>query len=243
MSGQSSLSISAVVPAFNEEACIASCVHALEAALVGITDDFEIIVVNDGSDDRTGAVLDRIQLSQDRLRVVHLPVNGGLGHALRSGFRECGKDLVFYSDADLPCDYRILSAAIEAFAVHGADLLTGFRRDRRGEGLRRIVYSVTYNQLIRLLFGVRIKDVNFSFKLIARRALERLDLQSRGSFIDAELVVKAVRLNLTIHQIEVDYRRRQAGTSHLSSAGTILTILRELAFQYPSLARKRWSRC
>lgn len=229
-------SVSVVIPAYNEESYIEKCVTALESELSAIASNFEIIVVNDGSVDRTAEILERLRRSRPYLQVVHHDANRGLGRTLRSGFERCRKDVTFYSDADLPFDFFELGRALRVMDLKSADVIAGFRHDRTDEGLRRIVYSFAYNWLIRLVFGLRIRDVNFSFKLIRTAALQEMKLRSDGSFIDAEMLIKADRMGLFICQIGVDYFKRRYGQSNLSSPGTIAKIVREMAREYPTLA-------
>lgn len=228
-------SLSVVIPAYNEEACIAECIASLETILREVTTDFEVIVVNDGSRDRTAAILEELGRSRPHLVTVHHDRNRGLGAGLRSGFARCRKSVTFYSDADLPFDFAELVRALRVMTFKDADVITGFRHDRSSEGLKRIVYTFAYNLLIRLLFGLRIRDVNFSFKLIRTDRLRLMDLRSEGSFIDAEMMIAADRLGLFICQIGVDYFKRRHGESQLSSLGTIATIVRELVRHYPRL--------
>jgi len=228
-------SLSVVIPAYNEEACIEKCIVTLETVLRGVVSDFEIIVVNDGSRDRTEAILDEMRRSRPYLTAVHHDRNRGLGAGLRSGFARARKELTFYSDADLPFDFAELVRALRVLELKNADVVAGFRHDRTDEGLKRIVYSFAYNWLIRVLFGLRIRDVNFSFKLIRTDRLQAMDLRSEGSFIDAEMMVHADRQELFICQIGLDYFKRRYGQSNLSSLGTIATIIRELAGNYRRL--------
>jgi glycosyltransferase involved in cell wall biosynthesis len=232
-------SLSVVIPAYNEEASIEQCITTLETVLQGITSDFEIIVVDDGSQDRTAKVLADLTRSRPHLITIHHDRNRGLGAGLRSGFARCGKDVTFYSDADLPFDFAELVRALRVMQLKSADVVTGFRHDRTSEGLKRIVYSFTYNWLIRLLFGLKIRDVNFSFKLIRTDRLHAMDLRSEGSFIDAEMMVYADRLGLFICQMGVDYFKRRHGDSHLSSVATIRTIVQEMARDYSRLRKVR----
>lgn len=232
-------SLSVVIPAYNEEAYIERCVIALETVLKDLTDEFEIIVVNDGSEDQTAAVLEGLQRHRPYLVVVHHERNVGLGRTLRSGFARCGKEVAFYSDADLPFDFAELGRALRVMEFKNADVVAGFRHDRTSEGSRRIVYSFGYNWLIRLVFGLRIRDVNFSFKLIRTAALHKLDLRSDGSFIDAEMMLKADRLGFFIAQIGVDYFKRERGGSKLSSVRTIVKIVREMVREYPGIMKLR----
>ena len=230
-------SLSAVIPAYNEEADIEKCVTTLERVLARVAAPFEIIVVNDGSVDRTGEILEDLRRDRPHLVVVHHASNQGLGRTLRSGFERCRHDVTFYSDADLPFDFEELGRALRIMDEKNADMVTGFRHDRTHEGTRRIVYSFAYNWLIRAVFGVRFKDVNFSFKVIRSDLLRNMTLQSDGSFIDAEMMIKADRQGLFVCQIGVDYFKREHGTSNLSSVRTIAKILRELIEQYPALIR------
>ena len=109
-----------------------------------------------------------------------------------------------------------------------ADVVSAYRFDRTGEGYVRVVYSALYNLLVRVLFGVRIRDINFAFKLCHRRVLDRMTLESEGSFIDAELVVRTVRAGGKVVQFGVDYFPRTRGVSTLSSPAVIVKILREM---------------
>jgi len=233
----SARSISVVIPAYNEELCIEACVTTLESVLSDVSSTFEIVVVNDGSGDRTAEILESLKQSRPYLVVVHHDRNCGLGQTLRSGFDRCRNEVTFYSDADLPFDFAELHRALRVMDFKQADLVVGFRHDRTDEGFRRILYSLTYNWLIRLLFGLRIRDVNFSFKLVRTAALREMNLRSEGSFIDAEMLIKADRLGLFICQIGVDYFKRRYGSSNLSSLATIRKILREMAREYPTLVR------
>jgi len=232
-------SLSVVIPAYNEEASIEQCVTTLETVLQGITTDFEVIVVDDGSQDRTAAILEELSRTRPHLVAIHHGRNRGLGAGLRSGFAQCHKSLTFYSDADLPFDFAELVRAIRVMQLKSADVVAGFRHDRTNEGLRRILYSFAYNWLIRILFGLKIRDVNFSFKLLRTDRLHAMDLRSEGSFIDAEMMVYADRLGLFICQMGVDYFKRRHGNSHLSSVGTIGKIIQELVRDYPRLRRVR----
>ena len=107
-------------------------------------------------------------------------------------------------------------------------MICAFRFDRTSEGPKRIVYSFVYNALIRTLFDVQIKDINFSFKVVHRRVLESIDLKAEGSFIDAELVVKAIRKGFKVFQMGVDYFPRTRGISTLASPQVIVKMIKEL---------------
>jgi hypothetical protein len=121
-----------------------------------------------------------------------------------------------------------LVRAVRVLRTYEVDIVGAYRLDRTGEGPRRAVYSWVYNGLIRAMFGTRLRDINFAFKLCRRRVLDHVQLSSEGSFIDAELIIRAQRSGFEIAQIGVDYFPRTRGVSTLSSFGVIRTMLREM---------------
>jgi glycosyltransferase involved in cell wall biosynthesis len=162
------------------------------------------------------------------VKVFHHPRNLKLGGALRTGFGKATKDLVFYCDSDLPVDLNELRQAVHIMEFTRSDIVSAFRFDRTAEGPLRTVYSVAYNLLIRFLFPLRVKDVNFSFKLFKREVLEKVALEAQGSFIDAELLIKGKLHGFKIVQFGVDYFPRNRGTSTLASPDVILKMIHEL---------------
>jgi glycosyltransferase involved in cell wall biosynthesis len=229
-------SLSLVIPMFNEEENIE---HALACAIDALArhcgEDWEIVVVDDASEDRSAAIVARESAAEPRIRLLRHPMNRKLGATLKTGFAAARKDVVLYMDADLPFDPEAIGPALRAMRVTRADLIAGYRLDRTGEGFRRTVYSYLYNSLIGLLFGWPHRDINFSFKLIRREVLEAIELKSEGSLIDAELIVKAKNLGFVIQQLGLDYFPRTRGRSTLSSPAVILKILRELVTLYPEM--------
>jgi hypothetical protein len=121
-----------------------------------------------------------------------------------------------------------LPRAVRLLRDYEVDIISAYRFDRTGEGSLRAVYTWVYNGLIKALFGVKVRDINFAFKLVRTRIFEHVELKSEGSFIDAELVIRATRLGYEIMQMGVDYFPRTRGVSTLSTPGVIGTILREM---------------
>ncbi|HEX3556757.1 MAG TPA: glycosyltransferase family 2 protein [Thermoanaerobaculia bacterium] len=232
-------SVSLVIPMFNEEENIEHAVDFAVDALERHAGDYEVLVVDDASQDRSPEIVSRLAAANPRIRLLRHAVNRKLGATLKTGFAAARKDLVLYMDADLPFDPDIVGRAIQALLVTRADLIAGYRLDRTTEGFRRTVYSYLYNSLIGLLFGWPHRDINFSFKLIRREVLESIELKSEGSLIDAELIVKAKNLGFVIQQLGLDYFPRTRGRSTLSSPAVILKIFRELFALYPEMRRPR----
>ena len=228
-------SVSVVFPMYNEEAYVARAVAAAREMLETHLPDWEIVIVDDASTDRTAALADALSASDARVRVVHNPVNRKLGGALRAGYAAATKDLVFYTDADLPIDLRELPRAVRLLEYQQADVVAAYRFDRTSEGLVRALYTLCYNHLIRTLFGLRVRDVNFAFKLFRRSILQRFTLTSEGSFIDAEFLLRARKAGCPIIQIGLDYFPRTRGTSTLASLGVIADILHDIALRWREL--------
>ena len=243
--GRVASSLSIVFPMWNEESSIHLAVDAAREAAgflmtSGDIDDYQIVIVNDASTDATGRSADAIAAEDERVVVQHHQHNLGLGGSIKTGLAAATGELVLYTDADLPCDLlECLSRALRLMRLYGADVVSAYRHDRTAEGPRRAVYSFAYNLMIRGTFGLRVRDINFAFKLMRRAVLDHVVLESEGSFIDAELLIRAHRLGFHIIQFGVDYFPRTRGVSTLSSGATIATILRELNAQRGPLAQIR----
>jgi glycosyltransferase involved in cell wall biosynthesis len=223
---------------FNEELNIEHAINAAVEACTKYADDYEIIIVDDASTDRSPFLVACRAVENPRIRMIRHERNRKLGGALKTGFAAATKDLVLYMDADLPFDPDALGRAMRAIEVTGADMIAGYRLDRTLEGPKRTLYSYIYNGLIGMLFGWPHRDINFSFKLMKRELLEAVELKSEGSLIDAELIVKAKNRGFTIQQIGLDYFPRIRGDSHLSSPRVILKIFVELVKLYPEMRER-----
>jgi glycosyltransferase involved in cell wall biosynthesis len=226
-------SLTIFFPAWNEEATIERAVAAARDVGDDLVNDgeigrYEIVVIDDASTDATPAIADKLAAEDPCVRVVHHPRNRRLGGCLKTGFAEARGELILYTDADLPFDMDEARKAVRLLRIYEADIVSAFRFDRTGEGIRRAVYSYVYNHLIRVMLGLRLRDVNFACKLVRRRVLEHIELQSEGSFIDVELLARARRLGFHIVQFGVDYFPRTRGISTLSSNAVIFHILAEM---------------
>ncbi|HNJ98198.1 MAG TPA: glycosyltransferase family 2 protein [Ilumatobacteraceae bacterium] len=233
MNGEPFQKLSIFFPMWNEEAYIERAVgYAKEEcellAAKGEILDYELIVVDDCSSDRTPELADALAAADPHVVVVHHPVNRKLGGSMKTGFATATGDLVLYSDADLPFDMAEVTRAIRLMRVYEADVVSAYRLDRTGEGKVRAVYTFFYNVLIRRLFGVRMRDINFAFKLCRRRIFDHITLQSEGSFIDAELIIRTKKLGFDVIQFGVDYFPRTRGESTLASGSVIRKIVREM---------------
>jgi glycosyltransferase involved in cell wall biosynthesis len=233
-------SLTVFFPLWNEEEVMRGTVAAAreaaeELVLTGEVGTYEILLIDDASTDATPQIADELAAADSHVRVVHHAVNRKLGGSLKTGFAESRGELVLYTDADLPFDMAEVAKAVRLIRIYDADIVSAYRFDRTGEGPRRFVYSYVYNLLVRYAFRLRVRDVNFAFKLVRRTVLDRVALKSEGSFIDVELLGRANRLGFHIVQFGVDYFPRSRGVSTLSSGSVILKILREMNGLYHEL--------
>jgi glycosyltransferase involved in cell wall biosynthesis len=204
-------SLSVFFPAFNDEDSIARLIHdALEAAL-RITNDCEVIVVNDGSSDGTADVLNDLASREPRLTVIHHPRNRGYGGALRSGFESATKDLVFYTDGDGQYDVREL-ANLFPLMIENVDVVNGYKI-RRSDSRRRIVLGTIYKFLARLMFGLPIRDVDCDFRLMRREAIQSVRLTSTSGCICTEMIYKLSRGGYRFAETPVHHYPRLYGQS------------------------------
>ncbi len=217
--------LSFVYPMYNEIDNIEKCIDNSAALARRLNIDFEIVVVDDASTDGCGQLVETLAKSLPQLKVLHNKVNRKLGGTLREGFNAASKDYILYMDSDLPLDFDDVARAIESLGDE--DVLIGFRQNR-DEPMRRKVLSRGYNLLIRMFFGLKVRDVNFSFKLFKRSILDKVKLSSEGSFIDAELLVEAHKYGYKIKQIGLPYYARIAGESTLASQAVINKTFSEM---------------
>ena len=158
--------------------------------------DYELLIVDDASTDRTSELADALAAADRRVRVIHHERNRKLGGAMKTGFGNARGDFVLYSDADLPFDMAEIPRAVRLLTEYDVDIVSAYRLDRTGEGYLRAIYTFFYNLMIRWMFRVKARDINFAFKLCHRRVFDHIELRSEGSFIDAELIIRATRHGL-----------------------------------------------
>src|SRR6266851_952364 len=235
---RTSWSISAVLPAYNEEAIIERTVRHVADVLGGLANDFEVIVTNDGSRDNTGTVLANLQAREPDLHllVVTHERNRGYGAALASGFDAAYKDLVFLTDGDKQFDVTELREFLPAMDGQ-TDLVIGWRRNRADPPLRK-ANALGWKLLINLLFGYTARDVDCAFKLFRRRVWQSMTVNSRGATFSAEFMIKARRLGFHVKERPVSHFPRTAGSPTGARPAVIVRAFVELFRLRRNLARE-----
>lgn len=204
-------SISVFFPAYNDGGTIPSMVLTALMALREVADDYEILVINDGSADYTAAVLDELASRYPELRVIHHERNTGYGGALRSGFSHATKELIFYTDGDAQYDPRELERLVAAWH-DGVDLVNGYKISR-SDPLHRVVIGRLYHWTVKLAFGLRLRDVDCDFRLMRRSIFDRVHLESDSGVICVELMKKVQDAGFRIAEVPVHHYHRAYGKS------------------------------
>lgn len=221
--------LSLVIPAFNEVAVIAQAVREAETALAGLFESFEVLVVDDGSADGTAEVVKGLLASARHTRLLRHATNRGYGSALRTGFESARFDLVAFTDADCQFDLTDLGELTPLAGEY--PIVAGYRADRKDPWRRRF-FSWGYNRLARALVGTRLRDVDCALKVFRRDVLAELLPESRGFFVNTEMMTRARQLGLDVAEVPVTHRQRASGASKVS--------LREIPRTAATLLRFWW---
>jgi glycosyltransferase involved in cell wall biosynthesis len=221
-------SLSIFFPAYNDAGTIASLALIAHMTARALTEDYEVIVVEDGSPDHTGELLDEMARYFPWLKVVHHPRNRGYGGALRSGFATSTKDLVFYTDGDAQYDPRELVKLWQALRPD-VDFVNGYKIGR-SDPVHRIVIGRAYHWFVKAWFGLRLRDVDCDFRLMRRAVLDRVALTRSSGVICVELMKNVQDHGFRIAQVPVHHFHRSYGKSqffNFSRVGrTLLDLMR-----------------
>jgi glycosyltransferase involved in cell wall biosynthesis len=231
--GTSLLTLSIVVPAYNESENLADAIQMITSGIPASVSDYEIIIVDDGSRDNTAGIIRTLAAANHNIIGIFHDENQGKGAALNSGFAKSRMEWVLFMDADLQINFSELTAFIEQTGNH--DIIIGYRQDRRDPFARRF-FSAIYAGIIRLSLGVGVRDLNCPFKLMRKSFLDSCDLRSQGFFIDTELMHAAFRNKARITELGVSCQPRQKGQSTVRFRHVIETVreLFELLGRRPS---------
>jgi 4-amino-4-deoxy-L-arabinose transferase-like glycosyltransferase len=224
-------SISLVLPAYNEQAVIEQAVTEAVTALARIADDFEVLVVDDGSSDATAENIERTGERFPQVRLLQQEKNLGYGAALRRGFSEATKELVGFTDADCQFDLTELDRLV--FLARDYQIVCGYRIDRKDSWLR-CTYSAGYNMLVRALLGTRVRDCDCALKLFHRDAIRKLPITGDGFLVNGEMLAVARQQEMSLVEVGVSHRPRAAGESKVS--------ILHIPVVFASLVRFWWNR-
>jgi glycosyltransferase involved in cell wall biosynthesis len=220
-------SISVFFPAYNDAGTISSMVISVLLTLRELTDDYEVIVVNDGSQDHTAAILDELaRIYPDEVRIIHHPQNRGYGGALCTGFYSATKEWIFYTDGDAQYDPRELKN-LAALVRDDIDFINGWKIERQ-DPLHRIIIGRIYQYTIKMAFGLKLKDVDCDFRLMRKEVFEEVDLTSDSGVICVELMKKVQDAGFRLTETPVHHFHRAYGKSQFFRFRRLAQVARDL---------------
>jgi glycosyltransferase involved in cell wall biosynthesis len=220
-------SISAFFPAYNDAGTISSMVITVLLTLRELTDEYEVVVVNDGSTDHTAAVLDELaRVYPGEVRIIHHPQNRGYGGALRTGFYSATKEWIFYTDGDAQYDPRELEN-LAALAGNDVDFINGWKIERQ-DPLHRIVIGRLYQYTIKAAFGLKLKDVDCDFRLMRRSVFDNVALTNDSGVICVELMKKVQDAGFRLTETPVHHYHRAYGKSQFFRFRRLAQVARDL---------------
>ncbi len=218
-------SLSVILPAYNEEALIEQTVVHVMQTLTQWMQDFEVIVVNDGSRDRTGEIVENLTRRDQRIRLINHAGNKGYGAALVTGFESVTKDLAFFMDSDGQFDIQDLARFFPLIEESGAVL--GYRIERQDTWMRKL-NAWGWKRLVQFMFGVHVHDLDCAFKLFRADFFRSYRLETRGAMINAEILYKLSRAGYTYTEVGVQHLPRRAGKATGAKPSVILRAIREM---------------
>ena len=216
-------SVSFVIPMYNESKSIRKTVESLTKIAKRLSDNYEIIIANDGSTDNSGDIIDEIARNDAHVKPVHLSKNTKFGGAFAKGIKKASKEIIIYTDSDLPIKSSDVDSAL--LLLEKGDIVNAYSTIKKGETLKRVIMSKVYNFLIQLFFRANIKDINSGFKIYKTKIFEDMELKSKSPFIDVEIFIKAIRKGAVIKQYPIVFRQRDEGKSYISRPAVILKTL------------------
>ena len=226
--------LSLVFPIFDEEKNIESLLTGAHETATRITPHFEIVLVDDGSRDRSAKIIDDWCRGDERFRLLRHRRNTGYGAALHLGLREARGELIFFSDADLQFDL----SELEALVAHANryDIVAGYRAIRSDPWPRKVL-AATWGRIVRGMFGLAVRDIDCAFKVFHRRVIESMAIESIGAFVNTEILARAQAAGYRIHQVPVSHRRRRFGRQSGAHPRVVLRALTEMFRLFRELRR------
>ena len=235
MADNSNITLSVFFPAYYDEKNIDKVVHKAVSILEELKlKDYEVIIIEDGSPDRTGEVADKLARQYEKVRVIHHEKNMGYGATLKDGFLSARLDYVFYSDGDNQFELEDIKKFVALIPY--TDIVVGYRKKKQYSLYRKFT-SLSYNYLLKLIFDINYWDIDCAFKLFKADLFKKIEIKSVDAFIDAEIMIKAKLLGYRTTEVGVEHLPRVDGISTGARPSVILRTIREI-FEY----RKEYKR-
>ncbi len=230
-------SVSVVTPIYNEEEIVVQAIHQNLDALNQLQCNYEIIVVNDGSTDKSRGLLEKHFAHFEKIKIIHHSKNEGFGRAVMSGIKQANKDYILCIPSDNPLSLSMLKNF--AAAAEKADIIVGYRNGRNGYTPMMRLNAQVFHGAVTTLFNIQLRDFNwihmYSRNFFAER---KVKVQSTGIFMLAEILIRAKKEGCTFHEIFIEQSVRVSGVASASKLSTMVKTLKELLLFYFGVYRK-----
>jgi glycosyltransferase involved in cell wall biosynthesis len=211
---------------YNESANIRASIESLKAIASKLTDDYEIVVVDDASADNSADIVDAMAGEDNTIRLLRLEENTMFGGAFSEGFKSAVKDVIMYMDSDMPVSEEDIRESFPL--INDADIVTGYSKVKKGDTVKRKIISGGYNFLVQTLFGLNVKDINSGYKIVRRSLIEDIEFVSRSPFVDVELFLHARKKGGRVKQFPLVFKTRPGGKSYIARLPVILATFSDM---------------
>lgn len=205
---------------YNEEENIEEAVSKINSIAAELTDDHEIVIVDDASTDGSAGIVERLAYGDKRIKLFRLEKNSKFGGAFAKGFMEAEKDVILYMDSDMPVALHDIKDSFPL--IYGADIVTGYSKVKKGDTVFRKFVSGVYNLMVKVLFGLAVKDINSGYKIVSKALVRDIEFISRSPFIDVELFLHAKKKKARVEQFPLVFLTRSGGKSYIARVPVIL---------------------
>lgn len=229
------ISVSFFSPCYNEEKNVGKLISDAARFLPVIVSEHEIIIIDDGSDDATAEIAHGFALKTPGIRVIKHEKNMGYAAALRTGFENSGKEFIFFMDGDNQFDITEISKLIPY--LNDFDIVAGYRIKRKDNLMRRFI-GKCFNLIVRFFLGLKVNDVNCAFKIFKKEVVKNIKLESSGSLVNAEILIKAGKMGYKLKEVGVNHYPRKWGNQTGADPGVIIRACRDLF-----VLRKKMGKC
>ncbi|MBF0252585.1 MAG: glycosyltransferase family 2 protein [Candidatus Omnitrophica bacterium] len=223
---QEKFNISFVMPMYNEEANIEKTISTLILIAEEVAQDFEIVVVDDASTDSSAKIVKSLSAKENKIKFFQLEKNTMFGGAFAECFKKAEKDIIVYMDSDMPVDQKDIKSSIPL--IKNYSIVTGISKIKKGDTIFRKLVSMTYNFVVRILFGLNVKDINSGYKIVKKDFVKDLKFISKSPFIDVELFLHARKKRAQITQYPLIFQPREGGKSYIASTPIMLATVRDM---------------
>lgn len=224
--------LSLIFPAYNEELNIEQVVKSALTVAPKVAVESEVIVVNDGSQDKTGEVINKLAELYPSVVAVHHVVNQGYGSALKSGIRKARYPFIFFCDSD--CQFDLFELPLLLNWIDQYDMVIGYRQSRK-DPFYRLVNAWAWNVLVRLVLGLKVRDIDCAFKLFRQEIFNQIEINSVGAMVNTEILSRAAKLGFTIKEVPVSHYPRFRGRQTGARLRVIVKAFKELIRLYNEL--------